>query len=354
VTLGNKTVTLTQQTIYPWDGLVELTVSPPRKMDFELNLRIPAWSSDPTLKVGGKTIDPIEMRRGYASIRRTWSPGDVVELTLPMRVERIQADPRVEADAGRVALQRGPLIYCLEAVDNNADLRNLSLPRDARLTAEHSADLLNGATIVRGKALAGASAPSESWDQPLYQRACDVRSVDFRAIPYYAWDNREPGAMIVWLPESLTLVPRPPISWVRASASQCGEHDTLQALHDRIEPANSGDQKIPRFTWWPRRGSTEWVQYDFDGPRTVASVELYWFDDSQQKGECRTPASWKLLHRDGQTWREVANASSYGVELDRYNRVTFEPVLTSGLRIEVQLQDKMSGGILEWKVGSAQ
>jgi hypothetical protein len=191
------------------------------------------------------------------------------------------------------------------------------------------------------------------WEEKLYQPAPTARSVDFTAIPYYAWDNRAPGEMIVWLPESLTLVQRPPVGWLKASASHCWESDSLLALHDRVEPANSGDQKILRFTWWPRRGTREWIQYDFDQPRTVSHVDVYWYDDSQQRGHCRAPASWKLLYRDGQKWRDVTNASGYGVELDQYNRVTFDPVATDALRIDVQLQDKLCSGILEWKVGLA-
>ncbi|MFQ5805340.1 MAG: glycoside hydrolase family 127 protein [Phycisphaerae bacterium] len=354
VTLGDgKAVKITQRTGYPWDGNVKLTVEPPTAMDFELNLRIPAWCTGATLRAAGKTIAPIETHNGYARIRRTWKPGDVVELDLPMPIERIQADPRVKADVGRVALQRGPIVYCLEAADNEGNVRNFALPRDAELTAEYRPDLLNGVMVVRGKALAAVAAKSEGWEQDLYQRAPGARSVDSVAIPYYAWDNRQPGEMVVWLPESLTLVERPPVAWVTASASHCHARDTLLALHDRREPADSNGGNMPRFTWWPRRGSTEWVQYDFDAPRPVSSTELYWFDDSQQRGGCRAPASWRLLYRDDNTWREVSNPSGYGVGLDQYNHVTFDPVMTDSLRIEVQLQDKMSSGILEWKIGLA-
>jgi hypothetical protein len=93
------------------------------------------------------------------------------------------------------------------------------------------------------------------------------------------------------------------------------------------------------------------VQYDFDAPRKISSVEVYWFDDSQARGQCRAPAAWKLLYRDGDEWRDVSEPSEFGVELDRFNRVTFAPVTTDGLRIEAQFQDKLCAGILEWKVG---
>lgn len=348
-----RTVRIEQQTRYPWDGNVKLTLQPDGPQGFDLYLRIPGWCYGASLKDDGKPVHMPDLNAGYAVLRcegkRSYSFG----LDLPMPIERIQADPRVKADIGRVALQRGPIVYCLEAADNRDGVTNLALPRDAELTAEHRHDLLHGATVVRGRALTAVTPASEGWEQDLYQRAADARPVDFVAIPYYAWDNREPGEMTVWLPESLTLVARPPISWITASTSHRWEQDTLVALYDRIEPASSTDQKIPRFTWWPHRGSAEWVQYDFDRPRRVSSVAIYWFDDSQQKGQCRVPASWKLLYRDNDTWQEVCNPSSFGVELDQYNRVTFDPVTTNGLRIEVQLQDKFSSGILEWKVGLA-
>jgi hypothetical protein len=348
-----QTIKLTQQTRYPWDGNVKLTLQPTSPKAFDLYLRLPGWCQGASLKEDGTPVRRPEANHGYACLRCEGKRSYTYELDLPMPIERMQAHPNVTADRGRVALQHGPIVYCVEAADNEADVRKLALPRDAELTAEHRADLLDGVTVIHGEGLVPVSAPSERWDQPLYQRASAVRAVDFVAIPYYAWDNRQPGTMTVWLPESLTLVARPPVSWVRASTSHCGDHDTLEALYDRIEPANSGDQKIPRFTWWPRRGSAEWVQYDFDQPRRVGSVEVYWFDDSQHRGQCRAPASWKLLYRRGDAWHDVHNASAFGVELDHYNRVSFDPLTADALRIEAQLQDKMSSGILEWKVGLA-
>jgi DUF1680 family protein len=354
VTLGDREpVKLTQQTRYPWDENVKLIVEPRKAMDFELDLRIPGWCSGATLKVGGEPVDPIKKRKGYACIRRTWKPGDVVELDLPMPIERMRADPRVEADRGRVALQRGPIVYCLEAADSTGNVRNCALPRDAKLTPEYRPDLLGGVMTVRGPALVAVAAGSEDWEESLYQPVSGAQPIDFVAIPYYAWDNRAPGEMVVWLPESLMLVERPPVSWVKPSASHCHTHDTLLALHDRVEPTDSSGRNTPRFTWWPRCGSAEWVQYDFDAPRRVSSVDVYWFEDSQRKGSCRAPASWKLLYRAGGAWREVPNPSDYGIDLDRYNRVKFDPVTTDGLRIDVQLQDKLCSGILEWKVGLA-
>jgi hypothetical protein len=133
----------------------------------------------------------------------------------------------------------------------------------------------------------------------------------------------------------------------KASASYVWVSDTADALNDGLEPSSSGDQSIARFTWWDHRGTKEWVQYDFKNAQKMSAVEVYWFDDN---GGCRLPQSWRLLYKDGNNWRPVANSSAYGIAKDRFNRVTFTPVETRALRLEVQLQDNASGGILEWKV----
>jgi len=101
--------------------------------------------------------------------------------------------------------------------------------------------------------------------------------------------------------------------------------------------------------WWPEKGATEWVEYAFAKPAAVSETEIYWYDDTG-RGECRVPASWRLLYRDGNEWKPVEAASAYGVEKDRYNKVSFKPVTTTALRIEVTMQKEWSAGIQEWKV----
>jgi hypothetical protein len=118
---------------------------------------------------------------------------------------------------------------------------------------------------------------------------------------------------------------------------------------DGVEPSNSNDQSIPRFTWWPHQGTVEWIQYDFGKPLGVSSALVYWFDDTGG-GSCRVPQSWKLLRKDGDAWKAVEATSDLGTKRDAWNTVKFKKVETAGLRIEVQLQPQVSGGILEWKV----
>ena len=141
--------------------------------------------------------------------------------------------------------------------------------------------------------------------------------------------------------------PQPKSSLYKASASHCFDSDTVDAVGDGLEPRNSNDHEIPRMTWWPHRGTAEWLQYDFPQAKKVSAVSVYWFDDTGV-GQCRVPQAWKLLYRDGADWKPVAG--DFGVAKDRYNQVTFPALTTTAVRLEVQLQPEFSSGVLEWKV----
>jgi hypothetical protein len=354
VALAGGMVVLTQKTRYPWEGDVRVTAEPAREAEFALYLRIPAWSDGATVKVNGEKAANPEVVRGYACVRRTWKKGDVVDLDMPMPVRRIKAHPNVHAAVGRVALARGPVIYCLEEADNGRRVGHLAIPPEARLAAEHRPELLGGVTAIRGTAVLRVR---ETVARPLYLAAdkrADLRNTEFVAIPYYANTNRQPGAMAVWMPESPDMVaPMPPPTIAgesTPSASHCNPTDGAAAMNDGIEPKHSADESIPRFTWWDHRGTNEWVQYDFDSLRKVSAVDVYWWDETRIKRHCRVPHSWRLLYRDGQAWKPVERASQFGTKTDQFNRVTFEPVETKALRIEVRLQPEWSGGILEWRV----
>jgi DUF1680 family protein len=358
---NGRTVKMVQETRYPWDGHVKMTVNPDESGQFTINVRVPGWARDEAapgdlyrfqdkvnetvaLKVNGKPVT-LKLEKGYARLNRNWKRGDVIELALPMPVRRIVANEQVEADRGRVALQRGPLVYCAEWPDNpGGRVRNLMLPDVAKLTAEFKPDLLNGVTVIKGKAFA-LSSDAEG-------KAIKTEQ-DFTAIPYYAWANRGRGEMIVWLPnnESSVKPPPPPTiasrSKVRASENQ--NPNLISAINDQSEPRSSSDNSDIYFYWWPKKGTAEWVEYAFEKPSTVSETEVYWYDDTG-RGECRTPASWRVLYKDGEAWKPVETAEPYGVEKDRFNKVTFKPVATTGLRLEVTMRQNWSAGIQEWKV----
>lgn len=171
-------VKLTQVTDYPWDGWAVIRVEPERPAAFDIALRIPAWCRGAKVAVSGKPVEKLQIRKGYAIIHRTWQGGETIELDLPMPVERMEAHPLVKADAGRVAVQRGPIVYCFEAVDNGGKAKDIVLAREPKFTTELKRELLGGVTVIRGLDSSG-------------------RTVT--AIPYYAWDHRQPGEMIVWV-----------------------------------------------------------------------------------------------------------------------------------------------------------
>lgn len=279
--------------------------------------------------------------RGYLTVTRTWRAGDVIDLWLPMPVRRVAAHPKVEADRGRVALQRGPIVFAAEWPDNPGHtVRNLVLPDGAALSSVFRPGLLGGVQVVtaRGVALARDA-----------QGRVTRRAHEVAAIPYFAWANRGPGQMVVWLPT--TEAGARPTPWATltttARVTASVERNTLP-IHDGEEPRASSDDTA-FFGFWPRRGTVEWVEYAFDGPATVSRSSVYWFDDGDE-GRTGVPASWRLLYREDGRWLPVETRDAYGVAKDTYNQVAFTPVTTTGLRLEIILRPEFSAGIQEWDV----
>ncbi|MCE5327679.1 MAG: glycoside hydrolase family 127 protein [Planctomycetaceae bacterium] len=201
IELAEGTVTLTQKTRYPWDGEVTISVEPQPQSVFTLALRIPGWCREAALKVNGRAVDlePLT-KNGYARIKRQWQAGDKVTLSLAMPVERVEANPKVRQDAGRVALQRGPVVYCLEEADNGRDLSAIALPKDAKFTLGKCPEELGSVPMIK----AGALRPDAAeWNDDLYRPAGGMtKAVTLKAIPYYLWANRTPGEMLVWLTQA--------------------------------------------------------------------------------------------------------------------------------------------------------
>lgn len=344
---GAGPVELGVRTEYPWEPTVNVEVK--SAGDFAVHLRRPEWAPGATVEIDGARVADVEVDRGYLVLpRRAWSPGQRITVEFEMPVRRLEANPEVKTNIGLVALQRGPVVYCLEAIDNGSRVDDLIVPREARIEAKARPDLLGGVTVLEGAAWRAEA--GRDWEGELYRAAGEVRPASFTAVPYFAWNNRGDGAMAVWLPESPAASGPGPVPWIKAAtASHCWTGDSPPAMCDRREPASSADESIPRLTWWNHRGTAEWVQYDFDGPRDVSGVEVYWFDDTG-RGHCRPPQAWRVLYRAGGEWKPVEGAGPGGVEKDRYNAVRFTPVKTDGLRLEVDLRPQYSGGILEWKV----
>lgn len=188
-------VKLEQETKYPWEGQITIKVTPEKPLTFTLHCRVPGWCHElPELVINGEKQRELIIDRSHVTINREWKAGDIIQLTLPMKTERICADPRVKADVGRVTLMRGPIVYCLEGVDHpDGRVRNIVLHPSAKLSAKYEPDLLGGVTVLTGEALA------------VVDEQGTTKPVTIKAVPYSGWDNRAAGEMVVWLPEKKEL-----------------------------------------------------------------------------------------------------------------------------------------------------
>ncbi len=358
LSLRSQKVTVEQQSLYPWDGEVKLIVHPEEPADFGIHVRIPGWAAGKpvpgdlyqyenlsqeavTVRINGESFSP-ELEKGYLRLNRTWTEGDTIELSFPMPIRRVVANPLVQDDTGKVALERGPIVYCAEWPDNGGHVSNLVLADDAVLSTERREDWLNGVMVLKGEVTALFAGRGE---EPI-----ERKKQEFLAIPYYAWAHRGEGEMAVWLPgEESRAQPLPRPNTASTSKVSASGDKAAGSVNDQWDPRNSNDHSRPYLHWWPNKGTLEWVMYEFERPTTVRAVEVYWFDDTGQGG-CRVPASWQLFYRQAETWVPAGALDPYGVEKDMFNRVRIRPVLTSGLRLEIQCQGDWSAGIHEWKV----
>jgi DUF1680 family protein len=209
IKLAGNSVRLRQQTRYPWDGNVKITVEPQQTGRFAVCVRIPGWaqnrpvpsdlysylstSTEPiSLKVNGDPV-AVDLVKGYVPIRRTWQKGDTIELNLPMPIRRVVANTKVKDDLGRIAIERGPVVYCFEGADNPKGVANLILPPAVKLQSEYRTDLLGGIVTITG---------SGQILQTGQDRKKVVEDIDVVAIPYYAWAHRGKNEMAVWVPKS--------------------------------------------------------------------------------------------------------------------------------------------------------
>ena len=195
VKLQGVKVKISQTTKYPFDGKVTFTVEPEKAQHFNLFIRIPSWCQNPQVSVAGKSLEKLDAVQGYIQLSRTWHPGDQVELVLSMSIERVRANPLVRENMGKVALQRGPLVYCLEEEDCGPNLPAVFLPREAELTVEDD-------PVLKMPVIVGEGLRQENNTDRLYFTDIPKKvPVPIKAVPYFAWNNRRPGEMLVWINE---------------------------------------------------------------------------------------------------------------------------------------------------------
>lgn len=371
VRMPSGNISISQKTLYPWAGEIEISVGPDKNLsgEFTILLRLPGWASGSpvpsdlytfadssdtsySLKINGKEVTP-DLHNGYISLTRMWKQGDKISLALPMEPRLLQASEKASDLRGKVALQRGPVVYCLEGIDNPGNsFFNIGLDRDAAFSAKHDAGLLGGVTVLE----------TIGWH---IDSAGKKNQAALRAVPYCVWNNRGAGNMEVWIPADESSAVNLPEGTLAARARMYSEPTALNAgepaatsnlqeawgYNDGWQPSSSSDNSKPYHYWWLRKGTLENICYGFEKPEMVSAVEVYWLDLDHYDGNFRIPESWKLYYKDeAGLWREVEPKGEYGLERDMYNRVAFTPVTTTALKLEAQLRPGMSGGVLEWKL----
>lgn len=357
--VGGKKVILHQETRYPWDGHVTLTVDKNAAGMFAMKIRIPGWVRNQvvpsdlytysdgkrpgySVKVNGEAVTSA-LEQGYFTIERKWKKGDRVELQLDMEVRTVKANGKVEADRGRMAVERGPIVYCAEWPDNSFNVLSLLMNQHPQFEVVERPDLLYGLNQIK------TPVQTLEYDE---QGRLVVKDQELTLIPYYAWAHRGPGNMAVWLPSEVRAT-RPVAIPTLASKSQVSASHpakSLTAITDGLVPADENDRTIPYYHWWPKEGTTEWIVYEFPEKTEVSSSTVYWYDDAPW-GSCRLPRSWKVYYKnEAGEWTPVSEADAYPVSKGNPNTVHFAPVSTSAVKLEVVLPEKYAAGMYEWEI----
>ena len=359
-------VELEQTTDYPWDGKVRIRLNKGGGK-FSIKLRIPGWLKKhpfgnnlytylDAAKSADISVDGVKVSHDnpdYVSIDRKWKKGDVIEINFPMEVRRVLANDNAEDDRGKVALERGPVVFCLEGKDQpDNTVFDKYILDSSPIQSHFEKDLLNGVVVLEGNAKE-------------LQRNGEVKDVRFRAIPYSTWNNRGGDQMEVWIANTPAKAVATPLPTIASRAQTFSNRGPIQndapetaptdswagGVNDQWEPKRSSDTSKPYHYWWLKRGTTESISYKFKEAEEVSNVQVYWLDFDHYDGDFRVPESWTLYYEtaDG-SWKEVEDHSPFTVKKDCYNSIDFKPVKTKGLKIVAKLQKGQSGGVLEWKV----
>ncbi len=381
-----ETVTIVTDTRYPFEGGVTIRIKS-GNTKFPIFFRIPSWVDRGEFTVNGQVNELYVDGGKYLRLEREWKEGDTVELNFGMGL-RIRT---WEANHNSVSVDFGPLTFSLKIEEKYVKVASGE-------TAVHDARWQKGADPSEWPSW--EIHPASAWNYALTLKGFDVRNLvwpkdDFpwtaesvplqlfaraRRIPEWTLDETglvaelqdspaktsEPEETITLLPMGAARLrisafptasenghqwtkPVAPKRLYKARASHTWGGDSVYAIADGVEPKSSNDQGVPRHTFWPHKGTEEWLSATFDTPREIRETSVYWFDDTGE-GECRVPASWSVEYLDGEAWRPVKALGTYGLARDVYNRVPFEPVVTTALRMTLRLQDGFSAGVLEWRV----
>lgn len=352
IPLGRGNIGIRQETGYPFDETVSLTVSPEKaSQKFALHLRIPTWAGDRfvpgklysyvnrqpgtwSLTVNGKPAK-VKVDKGFAVIDRKWEKGDRVELHLPMGVMYNKATDNVEADRGRICITRGPLVYCAEAVDN------ASAPASYVISpTEENAVIRKGEGLIKDIDFITVSAHS-------IQNLGDTK---LTLVPYYAWNNRTDGAMIVWLAATDEVahaaMPSMPDYIADITATYTCDIDDVNPIITNKFPSSSHDTSMLRWTSWPRKGEKQSIELKLKHPVSLESLSVYWYDDA---GDVQVPEAWNVEYLQDGAWHEfpVYVTDEYRMLKDQYNMIhPGRDIMPEALRINITPRQDASAGIL--------
>lgn len=365
VELAGTRVEVQQQTGYPNDGNIAVSINPDQPTEFCLQLRIPSWTRDRfvpgqlyrfanldaddqpvSITVNGLPVEaPVE--KGFALIKRHWQAGDRVVLNLPMPVRITECHPAVKANTNRIAFTRGPFVLCGEGVDNGGATQRFffdTLPDTAdasiEMTRIESGSFIQ--TAVTAQAVtSGADAPETR---------------ELVLIPYYAWDNRGASSMTVWFPRDKSMaifdphhLPKESV-FSKVTASHTWSLDTVNAVGDGREPSGSNDGEIPRWTSWPQTSKSQWVEAQFAETKQVRHIGVYWMQDDR---DVKFPAEWSIEVQQQGSWSplELYTTDRYDMRADQYNVVhPAAPLNCDAIRINVTPQENACVGIFEVQV----
>lgn len=368
VNVGGTQVNIKQETNYPWDGAVKMTVSPAASKQFTMKIRIPGWINEQenktvSIKVNGQDVDATA-EKGYAAVSRTWNSGDVVDINMPMEIRKTESDVNVTATQGRIALQRGPIVYCMEKAGNaqlnsnisNFDPLNFVIPRNAELTATYNEGLLNGVVEITGNVK--------------YARGTELLDAKLQAIPYYAWNNRgddgvytpgqvknESSKMLIWTnaidgemepttPEDPSIPGMPSVNIPNQQELRGFATPSVSFVGWGMGANNFADGE--EGTFWNghsdgslESGGNQWMMYDFGRKKAkISSTDIMFHDD---RGGVMVPKGITIEYEteDG-NWASVEKVGEWNLKAEGYSTCQFKEIETS--KIRVTMDHTISGG----------
>ncbi|NDV95236.1 hypothetical protein D0T84_09920 [Dysgonomonas sp. 521] len=369
IPLVSGNVALEQVTNYPFDEVTRFIVNPEKEnQKFTLKMRIPTWTGsqfvpgklynyiDNNLKlcelyINNEKVGPkyykrgdVSVDKGFVSINRKWKKGDKIELRLPMPVHYTQAIDEVEADRGRVAVTRGPLVYCAEGVDNNEGLNRYFIQnysQDAKVNKERTGKLQGIETLYIPAGYVKADG--------------NTQKDELKMLPYYAWNNRGVSSMNVWFPHSADIVmaniSEASLLVKDIKASHTNDGESVLSVIDGKYPDSSSETKVQRWTAWPQKGVGQTIEFTFEHPTDIKAFSVYWYDDN---GGVQIPESWSLSYKgkDGQ-WVDfpLYSTDSYSLLKDQFNLVHSDgdSFVVKDIRLNMTPRSDSAVGILQVK-----